>query len=291
MKTITIGKNDANQRLDKFLTKLLRDMPHSLIYKYIRKKRVKVNGKGSAIDCTLNEGDVLDLYINDEILAEFLEKRRVPSFLTTGKSSLNVVYEDEGMIVVNKPAGLVVHEGEGERTHTLINYVKAYLYNKGEYDPEAEQSFAPAPCHRLDRNTSGLVICAKTAESLRTINEKIRNREIKKYYLALVHGKPSPAEGVVSADIDGKPSETRYRIVSGKGDLPPKCTWLELELITGRKHQIRIHMSGIGHPIVGDARYGGKKMPGHTYQALTAYKIELDGKIIEIGKKNGGLVS
>ena len=169
MREFTIGKNDAGQRLDRFVAKNLPLLPPALLQKYIRLKRIKVNGKGSKRDVRLNAGDILQLYIND--------------FLTLFKPQLDIVYEDENLMLLNKRPGLVVHADETEKVNTLINHIQAYLYQKREWNPRWENAFAPALCNRIDRNTGGIVIAAKNAETLRILNEKIRDHEIEKSYL------------------------------------------------------------------------------------------------------------
>jgi len=267
LREINIGKNDYNQRLDKFLFKYLENAPQSLIYKGIRKGRIKVNGKKSDIAYKLQLGDNLQLYLNDEIF-ETAANVDVSDILNI-KFSLDVIYEDENILVANKPAGLLCHEDANERRHTLINYICAYLYQKGEYRPEAEHSFAPALCHRIDRNTAGLVIAAKTAEALRVMNDKIKHREIDKFYLANVCGKMSKPSGELTHYLfkDSKQNKvyvydtpkigtqkavSRYKVVKQGGE----NTLVEVELISGRTHQIRAQFAHIGHPLVGDGKYG-----------------------------------
>ena len=169
MKSLTVNKNDSGQRVDKFLTKYLKSMPLPLIYKYIRKKRIKVNGKKTEISYRLNEGDFIELYINDEF---FEVKEEATAFLKI-KPSLNILYEDENILVVDKPQGQIVHSDDKESYNTLINHITAYLYNKGEYNPDEEHAFHPALCNRIDRNTAGIVLAAKNAAALAEINEKI----------------------------------------------------------------------------------------------------------------------
>ena len=177
MKELQIGKNDAGQRLDRFLSKAVPLLPPSLLQKYIRLKRVKVNGKGSKRDTRLCEGDLLQLYVNDE----FFEKPNSENaFLTIAAPLLDVVYEDEHILLVNKRPGQVVHADESGSANTLIDHIKAYLYQKREWNPRWENAFAPALCNRIDRNTGGMVIAAKSAEALRVMNDKIRSREILK---------------------------------------------------------------------------------------------------------------
>jgi 23S rRNA pseudouridine955/2504/2580 synthase len=187
MKIITVNKNDAGQRLDKFLFKYLENIPASLLYRYIRSKRIKVNKKKCDISYKLCEGDVLELYINDQLFEKTLDTLDLLKI----KPDLDIIYEDQNILLVNKKAGMIVHEDEHEKINTLINHICAYLYQRGEYDPQFENSFAPALCNRIDRNTSGIVICAKNSESLRILNDKIKNRELEKYYLCIVTGRLS----------------------------------------------------------------------------------------------------
>ena len=287
MKQLTIGKNDAGQRLDKFLTKNLPNLP--LLYKYIRKKRIKVNGKRAEISTRLSEGDVLDLYINDE----FFEKPEPTyDFLHAG-TNLNILFEDKNVLVLDKPVGLLAHPDDREYVDTLIGRVKRYLYEKGEYDPEAEQSFTPALVNRIDRNTGGIVLAAKNAEALRVLNQKMKDREIHKFYLCAVHGTPKPSQGLLKGYLwkdekknrvyvykDFKPGsktiETKYRVLKSAENM----SLVEVELLTGRTHQIRAHFASIGCPLVGDGKYGNnqnnRKQGGRRKQFLYSYKTVFD---------------
>ena len=194
MRELTIGKNDAGQRLDRFLSKALPLLPPALAQKYIRIKRVKVNGGRAQRDQRLCAGDVLQLYINDEFFDKPSEENL---FLTLFKPRLTVVYEDEHLLLADKPQGMVVHADETEKVNTLINHIQAYLYQKREWNPKWENAFTPALCNRIDRNTGGIVIAAKDAETLRVINEKIRDRELDKRYLCITVGRPRKPEGRV----------------------------------------------------------------------------------------------
>lgn len=282
MKTVVINKNDANQRVDKFVSKFCKNMPQSMLYKAIRKKRIKVNGKKTEINYRLCEGDRVDLYINDEffITSPYEEYKNITP-------KIDIIYEDENIILMDKKAGMLSHDNKGEKSDTLVNNMKAYLYQKGEYKPEDEHSFAPSLCNRIDRNTAGIVIAAKNAASLKLINEKIKNREIKKYYLCLAEGIFEEKEGILKGSLtknheenkvyiknDGeKDIVTKYKVIKENAD----TTIAEIELITGRTHQIRAHLSSIGHPLVGDVKYGAKtKLKNHIGQVLCAYKIKFD---------------
>lgn len=289
MKEFIIEKNDSGQRLDKFISKAVPLLPQGLMYKYIRLKRIKLNGKRCEISTRLNVGDVLQMYINDE----FFESETELEFLSA-KPDIDVVYEDENVLLVNKKVGLVVHEDDENTKDTLINRITHYLYKKGEYDPEKEMSFAPALCNRLDRNTSGIVICAKNAESLRLLNRIVKERELIKNYLCVTLGEPSPKEATLTAYLqkneatktvrvsdkktpENKTIVTYYKVLKTKGEL----SLCEIDLITGRTHQIRAHMAYIGHPLLGDGKYGSEKINrsyGVKTQALCAYKLTFNFK-------------
>lgn len=288
MKSFEITKNDANQRLDKFIAKACPTMPQGLMYKYIRLKRIKVNGKRGEISTRLNIGDRVDAYVNDEFFAEISPKY---DFLSS-PARLNIVYEDENILLADKEQGLIVHPDKNEYRDTLIGRIQHYLYQKGEYDPKAENSFKPSLANRIDRNTGGIVIAAKNAEALRILCEKIKNREIDKRYLAVIHGVPKQKsqtlEGYLQKNteknkvyLSNKKTDnnltvkTRYNTLASKNGL----SLIEVELITGRTHQIRAHMASIGHPLLGDGKYGklqnDKKM-GFDKQALYSYKLTFD---------------
>ena len=269
MRELTIGKNDAGQRLDRFLSKALPLLPPALAQKYIRIKRVKVNGGRAQRDQRLCAGDVLQLYINDEFFDKPSEENL---FLTLFKPHLTVVYEDEHLLLADKPQGMVVHADETEKVNTLINHIQAYLYQKREWNPKWENAFTPALCNRIDRNTGGIVIAAKDAETLRVINEKIRDRELDKRYLCITAGRPKKPEGRVECFLlkdekkkqvsvyhkpvpGGKTAITDYKVLETRGEL----SLVEIGLETGRTHQIRVHFASIGHPLAGDDLYGGSR--------------------------------
>ena len=191
MREFIIGSNDAGQRMDRFLSKACPSLPASLAQKFLRRKRCKVNGRAAARDTRLAAGDVVQLYLNDEF---FDQPSADNAYLSVTAPRLDILYEDEHILLVNKPEGQAVHPHDGaEYGRTLIDHIQAYLYARGEWRPREEHSFAPALCNRIDRNTSGIVIAAKTAEALRIMNQKIKDRELEKRYLCIVHGTPRPA--------------------------------------------------------------------------------------------------
>ena len=265
MREFTIGKNDAGQRLDRFVAKNLPLLPPALLQKYIRLKRIKVNGKGSKRDVRLETGDILQLYINDE----FFDKPN-----------------EENLFLMS------VHADETEKVNTLINHIQAYLYQKREWNPKWENAFAPALCNRIDRNTGGIVIAAKNAETLRIINEKIRAHELEKSYLCITVGRPKQPEGKIEGFLlkneakkevrffhkpvpGGKTAVTLYRTLESRGGL----SLVECRLLTGRTHQIRVSMAEIGCPLLGDGKYGKgdvNRRYHETRQALYSYKLRFD---------------
>lgn len=287
MTEITVQKNDAGQRADRFLGKAYPNLKAPLVCKLMRKKRIKLNGAKAEPNAILKEGDVIRFYLSEELLAKE-PISRVNGFREISPE-IGVVYEDKNILLVNKPAGLVVHEDNDNTADTLINRILSYLYQKGEYDPELENSFVPALVNRIDRNTSGIVIAAKNSKSLRILNQKVRDREIQKLYLCAVRGTPEPGSACLTAFLkklsdenrvlisdSPKPDfltiKTQYRVLESRGEL----SLIEVDLLTGRTHQIRAHFAHVGHALLGDGKYGDNAFNGKygaKMQALCSYKL------------------
>lgn len=290
MKEIVVRKNDANQRLDRFVGKAVPLLPESLLQKYIRLKRIKLNGKGAKRDTRLNEGDVLCLYINDEF---FEAPREDNSYLKVGVPKLDIVYEDGNIILCDKAPGVLCHSAGKWDYNTLIANIQAHAYQRGDWRPREENAFAPALCNRIDRNTGGIVIAAKNAEALRIMNEKIASREIEKYYLCVVTGRPRPAEGKLEGFLfkdaaknrvyvrsrpepGARTAVTYYKTLASRNGL----SLVECRLGTGRTHQIRAQMAAAGTPLLGDGKYGdgrrNRARGEEEGQLLYSYRIDFD---------------
>ena len=289
MRELVVKKNDANQRLDKFLLKKFKTMPKKMAYMYIRKKCVKVNGKKSTPEVMLKENDLLTFYIKDEFFDNIQEENY--EFLKAPKN-LKIIYEDENIILLDKKPGVIVHQDKSYHFDCLLLRIQHYLYDNGEYNPKEENCFAPALVNRIDRNTGGIVIGAKNAESLRILNQKMKDRELHKFYLCLLINKPKKDNAILSDYLiknektnkvtvlrnekqGAKKILTKYSVLKTNNNL----TLCEVELLTGRTHQIRAHMSSIGCPILGDNKYGNKKLNQKyslSKQCLYSYKLAFD---------------
>lgn len=289
MKQFIITRDDSGQRLNKFLEKAVPRLSGGMMHKSCRLKRIKINGKRTEPSYRLQEGDALSLYLNDEY---FDTPREEEAFRHIHTPKLNIVYEDENILLADKAPGMVVHADEHGDTDTLIAHIQAHLFQSGAWNPADALSFAPALCNRIDRGTGGIVIAAKNAESLRILNEKIKNREMHKKYQCIVHGKLNPPSGrienylrrdeqrkqvsVHTHRIPGaKNAITEYRTLAVNGSL----SLVECTLITGRTHQIRAHMASLGHPLLGDGKYGEntKNKPyRERSQALYSYYLRFD---------------
>ena len=302
MREVTITANDAGQRLDRFLKKYLCNAPLSLIYKAVRKD-VKVNGKRAKEETVLAEGDVLQLYLGEEDLDVLTEKKR----RAAPKRQFTVAFEDENVLVVCKPFGLLVHGDSSEKKDTLANQVIAYLIEKGDYAPRLEKSFVPSPVHRLDRNTTGLVVFGKNAQALRVLSAALaEDKGFTKYYDTIVCGelktplhlknrllkdeKTNRVRVLPASAEEGKYIETVARPLYTNG----RYTLTEVELVTGRSHQIRAHLKYAGYPLIGDAKYGDRKQnaqiaqrTGLTTQLLHARRLVFTGLEEPLAYLNG----
>lgn len=289
MREYYITKNDSGQRLNKFLEKAVPRLSGGMMHKYLRLKRIKLNGRRTEAACRLAEGDRVQLYINDEY---FEQVREEEAFRRIKTPRLTVVYEDENILLADKAPGMVVHADEKGDSDTLIAHIQAYLYQSGAWNPDDAASFAPALCNRIDRNTGGIVIAAKNAESLRVLNQKIRDRELVKLYLCVVQGELPKRADTLTAYLEKLSDEnrvivsdrktpqnrtilTKYRVLETRGG----NSLLEVDLLTGRTHQIRAHFAHVGHPLLGDGKYGSNKLNkalGYDVQALYSYKLRFE---------------
>ena len=283
MVKVEIGSNEAGQRLDRFLRKYLSRAPLSAVYKIIRKD-LKVNGKRAKEDVVLKEGDVLSFYMDEERFHELTKPSRVKDTSRKPKRQFNICYEDDHVLIVSKPWGLLTHGDSHEKKNTLMNQVCGYLQDKGEYDPSGEMTFTPSPVNRLDRNTTGLVMFGKTSAGLRELTKLIREREyVSKYYETIVAGRldrEMTIDDSLLKDADRNKvriSDTGQKAVSIVRPLEVsadgKFSLVEVELVTGRTHQIRVHLASKGHPLAGDSKYGTSAAGRRANEKLKKYGI------------------
>lgn len=302
MKEVIIDKNDSGQRLDRFLKKYLKDASQGFIYKMLRKKNIKVNNKRGNPDTIIMEGDIIQLYLSDETIEKFKGKSNIEK----SRFALSIIYEDENILLINKPIGILSHSANREYGNNIVDGMIHYLYEKGEYNPRIENTFKPSICNRLDRNTSGIIIGAKNYETLKIVNESIKNGDVHKYYKTIVKGivkREGIFEGYLTKDeelnkvrvIDEEEDDSKKIITKVKVlKTSDKYSLLEIELITGRTHQIRAHLSNIGHPVIGDIKYGDKAVNryfrekyGLESQFLHAYRVKFNNLKSPLDYLNG----
>lgn len=289
MQEIKIEANDAGQRLDKFLQKHYRSLSKSMMYKAIRNKKIKVNRKRCTFDQRLEQGDVILLFLPPQFLE--VKQKEIPAY--TG--AIDILYEDDDVLIVNKPVGLLSQSDEKGQQDTLVQRIQYDLYQKGEYDPMQENSFAPAICHRLDKNTSGLVIAAKNAKALRLVNEAIAQRKVHKYYCAKIQGQWSVEKKEIccyirkeetKAKVSWKPlegyKEAKMEVILLKQGKDSSIVLIDLH--TGRFHQIRASLAKLGYPLVGDHKYGYKGLERN--YALCAYRIRFETLDLAVSDKD-----
>jgi 23S rRNA pseudouridine955/2504/2580 synthase len=298
MKEFTIGKNESGQRLDKYLKKLLPGAKSSFLYKMLRKKNIVRNGKRADGSEKLLEGDVLRCYFSDETFSKFAQSSDLSFYRSLPKDRLDIIYEDEDILLINKPAGMLSQKARADDI-SANEYLIAYLLSGGKFEEADFAAFRPAVCNRLDRNTSGILTAGKTLKGLQDLSEMLKNRTVKKYYRCVVNGNMNEVDNIkgwLKKDEktnqvtifseerpDSKYIETAYQPLRCENDR----TLLEVHLITGRSHQIRAHLASIGHPIIGDMKYGNRdvnekcrKQYGIRSQMLHAYRMEFpDGSI------------
>jgi len=288
--TVTIGALNANQRLDKFLFKYFNKAEKSLVYKLLRKKRIKLNSGKAEGNELLNDGDVITFYLAPETIESLYDGAASPASSRNHAKKRGgvppvVIYEDANLLIANKPAGLLTHSETVNDTDTFIDRVIAYLRDKGEYTP-AQGVFAPVCCNRLDRNTSGIIACAKNLPMAQKLNEAFKQRETVKIYTAVVCGRLSNDAGSkmpplrIDMPIEGKDALTEVMPMFCGERNGAKFTVVKVRLHTGRQHQIRLHMKHIGHPIIGDPKYGDPKLNktfGMRFQLLHASELTVLG--------------
>ncbi len=302
MRDLRIETNDSKQRLDRFMRKYLSKAPVSLINKYIRTKKIKVNRKRALPDTVLEEGDIVNLFIYDEVLESYREPERVRSKRADWPE---ILYEDDHILLIYKPVGILTHPAsQADYGKTAQDMVLAYLIGTGSYVPRLEKSFVPALANRIDRNTSGMLVACKTHEALTQVNRAMRTREIQRAYRTIVHGAFKERRVIDSALVKDEEKNRMHTSYTGEGQeaksivtpihVAARYSLVEVELITGRTHQIRAHLASIGHPIIGDPKYGSAAKDGkisrafeQIHQYLIAYYLRFDGLENELSHLNG----
>lgn len=297
MREIIIKENEAGQRFDKYLKKYLSEAPGSFLYKMLRKKNIVLNGQKASGSEKLKAGDCVKLFLSDETVDKFSRNAKKQESFTASKE-LPVIYEDEDILVLNKPAGMLSQKAD-RKEPSVVEYVTGYLLESGKLSEDDLRTFRPGVCNRLDRNTSGLIVAGKSLAGLQEMSALFKERTLKKYYLCIVKGcirKSAHIRGYLKKDEaanqavvvrtlkeaqqeeDYRPIETEYAPIA----FHPEITLLKVHLITGRTHQIRAHLSGQGHPVLGDYKYGDrafndryKKKYQITSQMLHAYELVL----------------
>ena len=288
MKEVNITGKEENQRLDKFLLKYFNNAPKSFVYKMLRKKRIKFNGKKAEGNEIIKNGDKLQMYIAPETMDSLMSEKEI----VKAERHFGIVYEDDNILVVSKPAGLLSHPESSADKNTLIDQILYYLYEKGEYDMSKESSFTPAICNRLDRNTGGIVIAGKNLAAVQAVNKAIAQRKIKKYYITMVRGEFTQEKELFGYHVKDELTNTvkvlkkeapgAKKIFTKVKPIAVKDNFslLEIDLITGKSHQIRAHLKSMGYPVIGDRKYGEMRVNtrfkdkyGLNNQFLFAYKI------------------
>lgn len=301
MQQIIIKDNEAGQRLDKMLAKYLNEAPKSFLYKMLRKKNITLNGKKAAGNEKLVSGDEVKLFLSDETIARFSS-----SLVQYTKEKLDILYEDENILLINKPAGMLSQKAV-DSDESVVEHLITYLLTSGQLSEQDLKTFKPSVCNRLDRNTSGMIAAGKSLKGLQELSRLFKDRTLGKYYLCLAAGnitEPSRIQGYLAKDEktnqvtvrtvksgDADPIETEYRPLKTDGDV----TLLEVHLITGKTHQIRAHLASVGHPVIGDYKYGNRnvndsyrKAYGLEHQLLHAYRLvfpELKGALSNLSQK------
>jgi len=305
MRQLVVHKNDENQRLDKYLKKYLKEAPGSFIYKMLRKKNIVLNDKKADGTEKLSAGDEIKLFFSEETLQKFTGETASMPTVQFPQKDLQILFEDEDVLILNKPAGELSQKAEANDV-SMNEYALGYLQKTGVITEESLKVFKPSVCNRLDRNTSGILIVAKTYQAAREFGEALQKRSVRKFYRCIVRGEVKKAETIdgylwkdektnkvqiFKEKKDGASEiHTAYRPVNYNNGL----TLLEVHLITGRTHQIRAHLSSIGHSILGDPKYGDKKFSEKwkvKYQLLHACRLELDGFIGDFAKYNGKIIT